>query len=173
MRPLLKVLATFAMVVLACSTTYAAGVTGTVKGPDGAAFRGAFVQAVNTKTKVTVSVLSDKNGRYQVEDLPPGDYELRIKAVGFRTDPKTGVSLAALLRGHGSQHLARIRWILQVRNRVTCYGMPHAKFYRQHNDLVFREIVFGKLHASIENCYEMLACQLFRLPIRTVAFQAE
>jgi virginiamycin B lyase len=95
MRPLLKVLATFAMVVLACSGTYAAGITGTVKGPDGAAFRGAFVQAVNTKTKVTVSVLSDKNGHYQVEDLPAGDYELRIKVAGFRAAPKTGVSLAA------------------------------------------------------------------------------
>jgi hypothetical protein len=32
---------------------------GTVTGPDGAAFRGAFVQARNATTKITVSVLSD------------------------------------------------------------------------------------------------------------------
>ena len=95
MRPLLKVLSTFACSVLACSTAFAANVTGTVKGPDGAAFRGAFVQAVNTKTKVTVSVLSDKNGSYAVPDLPAGNYELRIRATGFRADAKTGVSLAA------------------------------------------------------------------------------
>src|SRR5579862_6086621 len=95
MRPLLKSLFMFACTVLACSATYAASVTGTVKGPDGAAFRGAFVQAVNTKTKVTVSVLSDRNGSYMVPDLPAGVYELRIRAIGFRADPKTGVSLTA------------------------------------------------------------------------------
>ncbi len=95
MRPLLKGLLMFACTVIACSAAYAASVTGTVKGPDGAAFRGAFVQAVNTKTKVTVSVLSDRNGSYTVPDLPAGDYEVRIKATGFRADPKTGVSLTA------------------------------------------------------------------------------
>ena len=70
MRPLQKVISTFACTVLACSGAYAASVTGTVKGPDGAAFRGAFVQAVNTKTKVTVSVLSDRNVPDPFGNLP-------------------------------------------------------------------------------------------------------
>src|SRR4051794_16872584 len=46
-------------VVFATSVADAATITGTVKGPDGQAFRGAFVQARNAKTKITVSVLSD------------------------------------------------------------------------------------------------------------------
>jgi Carboxypeptidase regulatory-like domain len=50
----------------------AATVTGTVKSPDGTPFRGAFVQAQNTTTRVLVSVLTDKNGRYQIENLPAG-----------------------------------------------------------------------------------------------------
>src|SRR5262245_45593944 len=46
-------------VALAVSTADAAPLTGTVKGPDGQPFRGAFVQARNAKTKITVNVLSD------------------------------------------------------------------------------------------------------------------
>ena len=57
---------------------------GTVKGPDGAALRGAFVQARNAKTKITVSVLSDNQGRYRVENLPAGEYRLQIRAPGYQ-----------------------------------------------------------------------------------------
>src|SRR6266852_6647126 len=73
----------------------AATVTGSVKSPDGTAFRGAFVQAQNTGTRVLVSVLTDKDGRYRIENLPAGKYQVQVKAVGYRTDPRTDVSLAA------------------------------------------------------------------------------
>ena len=72
-----------------------ATVTGTVKGPDGAAFKGAFVQAQNTKTRITVNVLSDKDGRYHSTSLPAGEYNLRIRAVGYRSDPHNAVALTA------------------------------------------------------------------------------
>jgi virginiamycin B lyase len=77
------------------SLARAATVNGTVKGPDGAAFRGAFVQARNMSTRVLVSVLTDKEGRYRIENLPAGQYQLQIRAVGYRTDPRTDVKLAA------------------------------------------------------------------------------
>ena len=48
--------ATCAAVAVAQSD--AATITGTVAGPDGKPFRGAFVQAKNLKTKITTSVLS-------------------------------------------------------------------------------------------------------------------
>jgi len=66
----------------------AATVSGTVKGPDGAPFQGAFVQAQKNSTRVTVSVLSDRQGHYLVPDLPAGDYSLRIKAVGYKAEPR-------------------------------------------------------------------------------------
>ena len=56
-----------------------ADVTGTVKGPDGAPFAGAFVQARNSKTKITVSVLSRRGGQYRIPNLPAGEYEVRIR----------------------------------------------------------------------------------------------
>src|ERR1700722_11794425 len=74
---------------------YSAAVTGTVKGPDGTPFKGAFVEAQNKKTRITVNVLSDKDGHYHVDNLAAGDYTLRIRAVGYAADPRDGVTLSA------------------------------------------------------------------------------
>ena len=80
--------------MLAASYGEAATITGTVTGPDGAPVRAAFVQARNAKTKITVSVLSNNQGRYRVENLAAGDYRLEVIASGFKADPKNGVTLA-------------------------------------------------------------------------------
>jgi virginiamycin B lyase len=72
-----------------------ATITGTVNGVDGAPFQGAFVQAQNTKTKITVNVLSDSKGHYRVEQLPAGEYRVQIRAVGYTATPRTGVTLTA------------------------------------------------------------------------------
>jgi len=83
------------LVVLLTPAGFSATVTGMVKGPDGKPFTGAFVQAQNTKMRMTVSVLSDSQGHYQVEKLPAGEYRVMIKAVGYRAEPRMGVQLAA------------------------------------------------------------------------------
>ena len=83
------------LVAVLASSTYGATITGSVRGPDGAPFEGAFVQAQNTKTKIMVSVLSREQGRFRVENLPAGDYRVQIRAVGYRAEPRGGVSLTA------------------------------------------------------------------------------
>lgn len=83
------------LALLSCSSVYAAGFTGTVAGPDGTPFRGAFVQAQNAQTKITVSVLTDNAGRYAIKDLPQGDYSLNIRAPGYSAAPKSGFALTA------------------------------------------------------------------------------
>src|SRR5258708_6814718 len=80
---------------LAASPADAATITGTVVGPDGAPFRAAFVQAGHAGLKMTVSVLSDNQGRYAVENLPAGDYQLSIRAIGYKADAKSGLKLTA------------------------------------------------------------------------------
>src|SRR5882757_4026158 len=70
-------------------------VSGTVKDPAGAPFRGAFVRAQNTQSKITVNVLSDNHGRYQIRNLPPGEYDVRVSAPGYKSDPHPQVKLAA------------------------------------------------------------------------------
>src|SRR5262249_44786875 len=86
-------LGTISLLALAVSTADAATLTGTVKGPDGAPFRGAFVQARNAKTKIMVSVLSDSQGRYRVESLAAGDYRVQIRAPGFQADTLNAMAL--------------------------------------------------------------------------------
>lgn len=90
----------------------AATISGVVKGPDGAPFKGAFVNAQNAKTRITVSVLSDKDGRYHIENLPAGSYSLRIRAVGYRGDPRNDVSLTADQKASfdWSVQQAAVRW---------------------------------------------------------------
>jgi len=83
------------LVAVFSSLVRAATVTGNVKGPDNTPFEGAFVQAINAKTHISVSVLTDKQGRYRVENLPAGEYQVRIRAVGFTTDPRSAVNLTA------------------------------------------------------------------------------
>jgi hypothetical protein len=50
-----------------------ATISGVVKGPGGAAFRGAFIHAQNVQSKITVDVMSDNAGRYRIANLPPGE----------------------------------------------------------------------------------------------------
>jgi virginiamycin B lyase len=95
MRSASKLVALVIFVAVFSSLAHTATVTGNVKGPDGTPFQGAFVQAVNAQTHITISVLSDKQGRYRVENLPAGEYQVRVRAVGLTADPRSAVNLSA------------------------------------------------------------------------------
>jgi len=84
------------VILLLCFVSVCSGatITGTIKSLESAPFQGAFVEAQNTKTRMTFIVLSDSRGRYQIAKLPAGEYRLQVRAVGFRTDPRTGLNLA-------------------------------------------------------------------------------
>ena len=95
MRPSYKPVITVGLLALAVSFCAAATISGTVKGVDGAPFRGAFVEAQNTKTKIDTIVLSNSQGQYSIDNLQPGDYRLRIRAVGYTATPKSGLNLTS------------------------------------------------------------------------------
>ncbi|HEV2522284.1 MAG TPA: carboxypeptidase regulatory-like domain-containing protein [Candidatus Acidoferrales bacterium] len=95
MRTGAKTLILFGLLVIFHSVCSGASIIGTVKGVDGVPFQGAFVEAQNAKTRITVIVLSDSQGHYRIPDLPAGDYRVQIKAVGYRAEPRSGVTLAA------------------------------------------------------------------------------
>jgi virginiamycin B lyase len=95
LRKVIKILGLLGSVVLFTTLSYGATIQGTVKGPDGAPFQDAFVAAQNAKTKITNMALSDGQGHYRLENLPAGEYRVQIKAVGYRSDPQTGVNLTA------------------------------------------------------------------------------
>ena len=95
MRSQIKFLALLGFALCFAASGIAATLSGTVKGPDGAPVEGAFVQAQNSKTKISIFVLSDHEGHYRVEKLPAGEYRVQVKASGMRADPKSGVALTA------------------------------------------------------------------------------
>ena len=95
MRVQTKVFVLLSVIIFLSAACYGATITGTVNGVDGAPFQGAFVEAQNAKTKITVIVLSDSQGRYRIPDLSAGGYRVQIKAVGYRADSHTGVNPTA------------------------------------------------------------------------------
>jgi virginiamycin B lyase len=112
MRKVHAVVTLIASLLCAGSVSHAATVTGTVKGPDGAPFKGAFVEAQNSATKITVNVLSAPDGRYRIENLPAGEYDLRIRAIGYKADPQPGVKLTSTQKASADFALqaGMVRW---------------------------------------------------------------
>jgi len=107
------------MSLTACSSYgLAATISGSVKGPEGAALEGVFVQAQNNKTHMTYMVLSDSLGNYRLQNLPSGDYRLSTKITGYQGDPRPGVKLAADQKASFDLTLQRapVRW-----NEISIY----------------------------------------------------
>jgi len=88
-----------ALMALLAFVTYGASdgtISGTIKGPSGAPLKGIFVQARSLSiSNLTMSVLSDKQGHYRIENLSPGDYQVSVRAAEYQSDPPTGVKVAA------------------------------------------------------------------------------
>jgi virginiamycin B lyase len=84
-----------ALGVFLAPLSFAATITGSVTGPEGQPFPGAFIAAQNKVTKITVDVLSGKDGRYRIEKLAAGNYDVRLRAIGYKADARTGLALTA------------------------------------------------------------------------------
>ena len=81
-RKVFSLVCTVFLFALFTSGARAATITGTVVGADGEPFKAAFVEAQNLKTKITVIVLSQKDGTYRIDNLPAGMYDMQIRAIG-------------------------------------------------------------------------------------------
>ena len=60
-------------------------ISGVVKDPSGALFRGAMVEVQNMAAQFTANAESDAQGRFSIANLPPGHYRVTITAEGFET----------------------------------------------------------------------------------------
>jgi hypothetical protein len=68
--------------------------TGDVSDGAGALVPGATVTVTATGTNATRVAVTDADGRYTVQGLPPGSYQLKVELSGFRTLVRDGVGLA-------------------------------------------------------------------------------
>ena len=91
MRNVKAVATLIASLLCAGSLSHAATVTGTVKGPDGAPFKGAFVEAQNSATKITVNVLSTPAWSLPHRKSPPRANTTCVSVpFGYRADQQSG-----------------------------------------------------------------------------------
>ncbi len=79
---------------------------------------GVFVEAHNDKTHMSFMVLSDRQGRYRIEKLPAGEYQLSTEVAGYTGDPLTGVKLSRDQAASFDWSLRRtpVRW-----NQISIY----------------------------------------------------
>jgi hypothetical protein len=70
-----------------------ATVLGSVTDSSGAAIPEATLQVRNVGTASTRSVMSDGQGRYNVPDLPIGEYDIQASKIGFQTLVRKGITL--------------------------------------------------------------------------------
>ena len=58
-------------------------ISGTVKDPDGAVVSGASVSLLNAHRAVISATTTDTEGRFTLEKIAPGDYQLNVEGAGF------------------------------------------------------------------------------------------
>jgi outer membrane receptor protein involved in Fe transport len=83
------------------------GILGTVVDPAGAALTVASVTVTQPATGMTRTIQTGADGSYEVRYLRPGEYIVDVKAPGFRSERRTGITLQI-------SQLARIDFTLQV-----------------------------------------------------------
>ncbi len=66
---------------------FAGSVQGVVKSASGQALAGAYVKLINPERRLTFMVVSQAQGRYTMNNLPPGDYTVQGIGDGFQSKP--------------------------------------------------------------------------------------
>jgi hypothetical protein len=79
----LLLLLAFATPFSSSAQTPAGSIIGTVSEQHAGPLAGARVSVTSVQSGATSSIATDVNGRFTVENLPPGDYRVKIAADGF------------------------------------------------------------------------------------------
>jgi streptogramin lyase len=139
-----------ASILLLCEPTLAQtpALTGQVASAEEGAMEGVLVSARKADSSITITVVSDKDGRYSFPawKLAPGQYELRIRAVGYDLDnSKTVAVVAQKTTAHDlklrktedlAAQLSNVEWLAsvpgtdqqkgQLLNCVGCHSLERA-----------------------------------------------
>src|SRR5580698_9123529 len=71
-----------------------ASISGTATDPSGGAVAGAKVEATNVGTNVVQNTVTDPAGRYTLQALPVGTYNVQAASAGFKTVVHPNIVLA-------------------------------------------------------------------------------
>src|SRR3569623_132790 len=96
--PLLAGLCLFAFALLpTAAPAQGIALSGQVTSTEEGVMEGVLVSAKRAGSTITVTVVSDKDGRYSfpANRLEPGQYSLRVRAIGYDLDNGKGIEVAA------------------------------------------------------------------------------
>ena len=85
MKLAIALICTILVCAVALGQTSQGKVTGTVKDPDGATVSGADVSLLHGSRAVVRDTLTDAEGRFTIDNIGPGDYQLNVVRSGFVT----------------------------------------------------------------------------------------
>jgi len=109
-KGLLRVCLLVFLGLLACDTAWGqtnGSIRGEIKDPSGATVPGATVSVILTGTDATRTVTSDKDGNFEIAELPVGTYDVQAEAQGFKKSVSKGVVVSI-------GHVAVVSVTLQV-----------------------------------------------------------
>src|SRR6266436_6417681 len=92
--PVIATVVLFVSVHSIRAADFAGSVQGVVKNASGQALPGAYVKLINPERRLTFMLVSQAQGRYTMNNLPPGDYTVQGIGDGFQSKP-TPVTLTA------------------------------------------------------------------------------
>src|SRR5689334_9194096 len=92
-RALVIVLATWLLSVPPAAGQGSARIAGVVADPTGAVVSGAEITIQEVSTSATRKMMTSTEGGYVFLDLPPGEYTLSAKALGFKTFSQSGITV--------------------------------------------------------------------------------
>jgi virginiamycin B lyase len=92
--PVIAAVVLFAGVHAVRAADFAGSVQGVVKNASGEALAGAYVKLINSERRLTFMVITQAQGRYTMNNLPPGDYTVQGIGNGFQSKP-AAVALTA------------------------------------------------------------------------------
>ena len=106
---------------------YSTALGGTISSAADGKMEGVLVSATRSDNTITVTVVTDAQGRYRFPDtkLPPGRYTLTIRAIGYVLDDAPSVSVAPGKTARAELHLAKAPALAaQLTNTEWLESMP-------------------------------------------------
>lgn len=93
-------------------------ISGSVKDSSGAVIGGAAILVTNSATNLQEAMTSNQDGEFTIQNLPPGEYSLRVEKQGFNVAVVNGVPLnaAANLREDVVLQVGTTRQVLEVQS---------------------------------------------------------
>lgn len=92
-------------VCVAYSQVLYGSIVGNISDPSSQSIPNATVVATNTQTGVSATVSSNSAGEYEIRNLAPGVYRVRVSAAGFATVAVDGLYVRANVTARSDQHL--------------------------------------------------------------------